>query len=78
MDHDEQKARMKQMVDGWKTLTPFLEHERRVQIRSTVTSEAMSSLSEFFDYAVQSRPPRPSSGLVELQRLLATQRARRA
>jgi len=77
MTLDEQKARMKQLVDGWKTLTPFLEREKRVQIRATVTKDAIAALSEFFDHAVASQPPRASSGLIEWQRLVSQQATRR-
>jgi hypothetical protein len=71
MDEQEQ---MRRWVATWKQAGPELEAIRRREIREADNLEILQSLESSFNYAVR-LPPRPSSGMVEMQRLFAKLRA---
>jgi hypothetical protein len=58
-------------VQTWKEAGPLLEAIRRREIREADNLQALAALEGAFNHALRSLPPRPSSGLVEMQRWLA-------
>lgn len=65
-------AQARRWVENWKETGPELERIRRREIRATDTPTALSALSSAFAAALFLNPkPRPSSGLVEQQRLFS-------
>jgi len=67
MDEAEQRRRW---VKTWKKAEPELEAIRRREIQEADNLKALESLTSSFNYAVR-LPARPSSGMVEMQRLFA-------
>jgi hypothetical protein len=65
----EQIQRGRQWVAAWKRAAPELERMRREELRALDSYQAISLLIGPADYTVEPRRPRPSSGLVEQQRL---------
>jgi hypothetical protein len=45
----------------------LLEEIRRREVREADTAKVLALLEDVFDHGVRTRPPRPSSGLVEMQ-----------
>jgi hypothetical protein len=72
----EQIERGRQWVAAWKRATPELERIRREELRQLDTYTAISWLCGPADYHVAPRAPKPSSGLVEQQRLFQKLRPR--
>jgi hypothetical protein len=70
-----EKEMIREWVAAWKRAAPELERLRREEIRRTNTAEAIAQLSDAFEWAMRTLPPRPSSGLVEQQAIF--QRLRR-
>ena len=62
---------IRRWVDAWKAAGPVLDAVRREDIENAGTAESLSVLEGAFNHAVRDQPPRPSSGLVEMQALLA-------
>ena len=58
-------------VQTWKKAGPELEAIRRREIRDADNLQVLAALEGAFNHALRSNPPRPSSGLVEMQRYLA-------
>jgi hypothetical protein len=54
-------------VRTWKEAGPLLEEIRRREVREADTVKVLALLEDAFDHGVRTRPPRPSSGLVEMQ-----------
>lgn len=75
MTDEELHRRQKEYVMGWKVVGEYLEAERREHVRQADTAKSLEALSGLFDSAVWLHPPKPSSGMVEMQAILA--RARR-
>jgi len=65
---DEEKIRL--WVETWKRAGPELEAIRRREIREADNLKVLASLEDAFNHAI-TLPPRPSSGLVEMQARLA-------
>ena len=65
MDEAEQRRRW---VETWKKAGPELEAIRRREIQEADNLKALESLTSAINNAVR-LPPRPSSGMVEMQRL---------
>jgi hypothetical protein len=61
--------RHKAYVMGWKATGLALAEIRKRELRATVTRVALQQLAGAFNDAVRRAPPRPTSGLVEQQRL---------
>jgi hypothetical protein len=70
-DTGEELERIRRWVGIWKKAGPELEAIRRRDIAETDTPRALALLEEAFNQAVQSQPPRPTSGMVEMQKWLA-------
>ncbi len=58
-------------VRTWKEAGPRLEAIRRREIREADNLKVLASLEGAFNHALRTLPPRPSSGLVEMQKWLA-------
>ena len=67
---DEREA-MQRWVATWKQAGPELEAISRREIEAADTLQVLALLEGAFNQAIRDVPPRPSSGLVEMQRLLA-------
>lgn len=65
----EQIERGRRWVDAWKRAAPELERMRREELRQLDVYKAISLLSGPCDYTVEPRSPKPTSGLIEQQRL---------
>jgi hypothetical protein len=63
-------------VQAWKDAGPRLDAIRRRELRESDPYEAIARLCGPADYSVAPRAPKPTSGLVEQQKLFA--RGRRA
>lgn len=71
----EQRAQGREWVAAWKRAGPALERVRRQELQSLDVFAAIAMLCGPADYTVAPRAPKPTSGLIEQQRLF--QRARR-
>ncbi len=65
------KEQAKQWVAAWKRAAPELEAMRRSELRAMNNTAAMEILTFDADYTREPRCARPSSGLIEWQKLLA-------
>jgi hypothetical protein len=74
---DEQIALGRRWVQAWRDAAPRLEALRRRELRELDTFKAIALLCGSADYRVPPRAPRPTSGLVEQQRLFRQLRADR-
>lgn len=63
--------RLRAWVHNWQLLGPELERMRRDDIRRANTQESVMLFDLAFKAALRNTPPRPTSGLVEFQRLLS-------
>jgi hypothetical protein len=63
---DERKD-LRRWVRTWKDAGPELEAIRRREIREADNLEVLGILEEAFNHALATLPPRPSSGMVEMQ-----------
>lgn len=68
---DRERELMRRWVQTWKEAGPALEAIRRREVEAADNREVLASLEGAFNYAIRSRPPSESSGLVEMQALLA-------
>lgn len=66
----EERELMRRWVETWKRAGPELEAIRQREIREADNVQVVAMLRGVMNVATQ-LPPRPSSGLVEMQRLLA-------
>jgi hypothetical protein len=64
----EQLAQAKRWVETWKLAAVDLERIRRQELRQLDTYRAIELLCGTADYTRPPRAPKPTSGLVELQR----------
>ena len=62
---------MERWVRTWQQAGPELVAIRRREIREADNLQVLAALEEAFNHATSTMPPRPSSGLVEMQALLA-------
>ena len=67
----DERGAIERWVESWKEAGPRLDADRAEQIRRTDTVKSLAVLERAFNYAVRGLPPRPSSGLVEMQALFA-------
>ncbi|MGH9608266.1 MAG: hypothetical protein ACRD34_01200 [Bryobacteraceae bacterium] len=61
---------LQRWVRTWVEAGPELEAIRQREIGKLDNLQVLAALEPAFNHAVRSQPPRPSSGLVEMQRLL--------
>lgn len=69
-----QKEQARLWVEAWQRAGEALEKERRKRIRATNTVRDMQAFRGLATWALKQRPPLPTSGLVEQQRLFARRR----
>ncbi len=58
---------LRHWVETWKEAGPKLEAIRRREIREADNLKVLEALEGAFNHAVRMLPPRPSSGMVEMQ-----------
>lgn len=68
---DEQIARARQWAQTWKKTGPALERIRRDELRRIDVPKTIDLLCGDWDYTVPPRAPKPTSGLVEQQRVFS-------
>lgn len=73
---DEQITQARQWAQTWKRAGPELERIRREELRRLDVPKAIALLCGSDDYTVGPRAPKPTSGLVEQQRIFAKLRRR--
>lgn len=69
--NEDEREKMRQWVNNWKETGEFLEKLRREEIKSLNIAEEILSLSDASESALRFYPPKPTSGLIEMQRLFA-------
>ncbi len=62
---------MRRWVQTWKEAGPELEAIRVREVREADNLKVLAMLEGAFNHALRTLPPRPSSGLVEMQAWLA-------
>jgi hypothetical protein len=67
----EEREMMRRWVEAWKEAGPALEAIRRREVREADNLKVLAMLEGAFNQALRTMPPRPSSGLVEMQEWLA-------
>ena len=67
---DEREA-IRRWVETWKEAGPQLEAIRHREIREADNLKVLAMLEPAFNHALRTMPPRPSSGLVEMQKWFA-------
>jgi hypothetical protein len=67
----EDREMMQRWVQTWKEAGPKLEAIRRREIQEAENLKVLAMLESAFNHATRAMPPRPSSGLVEMQEWLA-------
>ena len=65
----EQIALGRRWVEAWKQAAPALDRMRRQELRGLDAFTAISLITGPADYTVEPRAPKPTSGLIEQQRL---------
>jgi len=75
-DTEEEAEKIRRWVETWKRAGPELEAIRRRELAETDPLKALALLEDAFNHAT-TLPPRPSSGLVEMQKVLAKLRGDR-
>jgi hypothetical protein len=63
----DEREMMRRWVETWKRAGPELEAIRREEIRAADNVKVLDLLEDAFNAALESRTPRPSSGMVEMQ-----------
>jgi hypothetical protein len=67
----DEREQLRRWVENWKTAGPHLEAIRRREIQEADNLKVLALLEGAFNHALRSLPPRPSSGMVEMQKWLA-------
>ena len=66
---DAQRERIRERIAQWKRAAPVMERVRREDIRRTDTKQAMAWFAGAAEEMARRRPPKPTSGLIEQQRV---------
>ena len=67
----DEREMIRRWVEIWQQAGPRLEAIRRQEIREADNLKVLALLERAFNHAVHGQPPRPSSGMVEMQRYFA-------
>ena len=67
IDDMDEREMMRRWVQTWKQAAPELEAIHRREIREADNLSVLALLEGAFNHAIRERPPRPSSGMVEMQ-----------
>jgi hypothetical protein len=70
----EQIEQGRRWARNWRELGPELERIRREELRRIDPYQVIAQLCGTFDYTVPPRAPKPTSGLIEQQRLFTRRR----
>ncbi|MGI8470452.1 MAG: hypothetical protein ACR2N3_18595 [Pyrinomonadaceae bacterium] len=70
MNGDE-REKMREYVNRWKETGKFLEKLKLEEFRRSDLAETILSLSDASESALEFYPPKPTSGLIEMQKLFA-------
>lgn len=62
-----QRKLAKQWVENWRELGPMLEKLRIEEHRASDLGEVLLSLSDVNDASLRAHPPKPTSGVIEMQ-----------
>ncbi len=62
---------MRRWVEAWNQAGPELEAIRRREVREADNLKVLALLERAFNYALRTTPPRPSSGMIEMQKWFA-------
>ena len=68
--------KLKKWVRNWESLGPRLEKLRVEEYRNSNIADTIFALRDASEAALRAHPPKPTSGLVEMQRLFAKLRRR--
>ncbi len=68
MDSD-RKEKLKQYVENWKRVGMLLEEIEKKELRAINIADEVLSLSDASEAALNMYPPKPTSGLIEMQKL---------
>ena len=71
MNEMDEREMMRRWVRTWKEAGPELEVIRRREVAAADNLHVLASLERAFNHAVRTLPPRPSSGMVEMQEWFA-------
>jgi len=66
----DEREDLRRWVRNWEETAPLLEEIRRREICELDIHQVLANLEDAFNYAIRAFPPRPTSGLVEMRRLL--------
>ncbi len=67
----DEREMMRRWVQAWTEAGPELEIIRRKEIQHADNLKVLATLERAFNHATREMPPRPSSGLVEMQEWFA-------
>lgn len=67
---------IRRWVETWKQAEPELEAIRRREVRDADNVAALAQMESVINYATRTLPPRPTSGLVEMQSIFARLRTK--
>lgn len=67
----DERETLRRWVETWKEAGPKLDAIRRREIREADNLKVLAMLESAFNHATRTLPPRPSSGMVEMQKWLA-------
>ena len=67
----DEREMTRRWVETWKSAEPELEAIRHREMAAADNLKVLALLEDAFNHAIATMPPRPSSGLVEMQRYFA-------
>jgi hypothetical protein len=67
----DERDQIRRWIEAWDVAATRLEEIRRRELETLDPVKTLALLEEAFNDAIARNPPRPSSGLVEMQRLFA-------
>lgn len=71
-------AAMKEWIANWRETGPIMERLRVKEYRASNLAETLLSLSDVTEASLRAHPPKPTSGIIEMQRLFAKLRKNEA
>ena len=66
----EERDLLRRWVETWEEAAPHLQAIRRREIQEADNLKVLALLEGAFNHALRTLPPRPSSGMVEMQQWL--------
>ena len=71
-------AATKEWIANWREMGPILEQLRVKEYHASDLAETLLSLSDVTRASLKAHPPKPTSGIIEMQRLFAKLRSNEA